>query len=164
MKLLEMSPRRPYLIRAHYEWLIDNNMTPHLIVDVNIFGVNVPMEYVNKGHIILNITPSAVANLGLTNEIVSFNARFGGVPRHVEVPMSAIIAIYGRENGAGMMFKSEPEYESGAGNSIAQNKNLVLVTDTELSKEAQEITSISSSNDEQPPMPPKGRPPLRVIK
>lgn len=148
MELLGMSPRRPYLLRAHYEWLLDNNMTPHLVVDVNIFSVNVPMEYANKGQIILNITPSAVGNLELTNEIVSFNARFGGVPRHVEVPMSAIIAIYGRENGAGMMFEPEPEYEDGI---------------TELSNEAQEITSISSSDDE-PLMPPKGRPTLRVIK
>ncbi|QLK88195.1 ClpXP protease specificity-enhancing factor [Arsenophonus endosymbiont of Aphis craccivora] len=163
MELLGMSPRRPYLLRAHYEWLLDNNMTPHLVVDVNIFGVNVPMEYANKGQIILNITPSAVGNLELTNEIVSFNARFGGVPRHVEVPMSAIIAIYGRENGAGMMFEPEPEYEDGAGNSIAQSENLVLVSDTDLSNEAQEIKSISSSDDE-PPMPPKGRPTLRVIK
>ncbi|HGJ5873669.1 MULTISPECIES: ClpXP protease specificity-enhancing factor [Arsenophonus] len=163
MELLGMSPRRPYLLRAHYEWLLDNNMTPHLVVDVNIFGVNVPMEYAHKGQIILNITPSAVGNLELTNESVSFNARFGGVPRHVEVPMSAIIAIYGRENGAGMMFEPEPEYESGAGDSIAQSENLVLVSDTELSNEAQEITSISSSDDE-PPTPPKGRPTLRVIK
>lgn len=163
MELLGMSPRRPYLLRAHYEWLLDNNMTPHLVVDVNIFGVNVPMEYAHKGQIILNITPSAVGNLELTNESVSFNARFGGVPRHVEVPMSAIIAIYGRENGAGMMFEPEPEYESGAGDSIAQSENLVLVSDTELSNEAQEITSISSSDDD-PPTPPKGRPTLRVIK
>ncbi|MFP3029289.1 MAG: ClpXP protease specificity-enhancing factor [Arsenophonus sp.] len=164
MKLLGMSPRRPYLLRAHYEWLLDNNMTPHLVVDVNIFGVNVPMEHVHKGQIILNITPSAVANLEMTNEIVSFNARFSGVPRHVEVPMSAIIAIYGRENGAGMIFKFETEYDSYSGNSVGQSKNLVLITDTELSKEAQKITSISSSDDELPPIPPKGHPPLRVIK
>ncbi|WGL95752.1 ClpXP protease specificity-enhancing factor [Arsenophonus nasoniae] len=163
MELLGMSPRRPYLLRAHYEWLLDNNMTPHLVVDVNIFGVNVPMEYAHKGQIILNITPSAVGNLELTNEIVSFSARFGGVPRRVEVPMSAIIAIYGRENGAGMMFESEPEYESGSGDSVAKSENLVLISDTELSNEAQEITSISSSDDE-PPTPPKGRPTLRVIK
>ncbi|SPP31900.1 Stringent starvation protein B [Arsenophonus endosymbiont of Aleurodicus floccissimus] len=154
MELLGMSPRRPYLLRAHYEWLLDNNMTSHLVVDVNIFDVNVPMEYANKGQIILNITPSAVGNLELTNEIVSFNARFGGVPRHVEVPMSAIIAIYGRKNGAGMMFEPEPQYEDGTGNSIAQSENLVLVSDTELSNEAQEITPISSSYDDQP-MPPK---------
>lgn len=158
-----MSPRRPYLLRAHYEWLLDNNMTPHLVVDVNIFGVNVLMEYAHNGQIILNITPSAVGNLALTNESVSFNARFGDVPRHVEVPMSAIIAIYGRENGAGMMFEPEPEYENDAGNSVAQSENLVLVSDAELSNEAQEITSISSSDDE-PPTPPKGRPTLRVIK
>ncbi|CAA2929029.1 ClpXP protease specificity-enhancing factor [Arsenophonus endosymbiont of Bemisia tabaci] len=163
MELLGMSPRRPYLLRAHYEWLLDNNMTPHLVVDVNIFGVNVPMEYANKGQIILNITPSAVGNLELTNEIVSFNGRFGGVPRHVEVPMSAIIAIYGRENGAGIMFEPELEYEDAAGNSIAQSQNLVLVSDTELSNEAQEITPISSSDDESP-IPPKGPPTLRVIK
>ncbi|MFV9997175.1 MAG: ClpXP protease specificity-enhancing factor [Arsenophonus endosymbiont of Dermacentor nuttalli] len=163
MEFLGMSPRRPYLLRAHYEWLLDNNMTPHLVVDVNVFGVNVPMEYAQKGQIILNITPSAVANFELTNEIVSFNARFSGVPRHVEVPMSAIIAIYGRENGAGMMFEPEPEYENNTGNSVTQSENLVLVSDNELSNEEQKVTLISSPDDE-PPTPPKRRPTLRVIK
>ncbi|MGP1947391.1 MAG: ClpXP protease specificity-enhancing factor [Arsenophonus sp. NC-PG7-MAG3] len=163
MELLEMSPRRPYLLRAHYEWLLDNNMTPHLVVDVNIFGVNVPMEYAYKKQIILNITPSSVGNLGITNEIISFNGRFGGVPRYVEVPMSAIIAIYGRENGAGMIFEPEPKYESSIDNSISKSKNLVLVSDFKSSNESQKITSILSSDDE-PPMPPKRRPMLRVIK
>ncbi|MGP1959183.1 MAG: ClpXP protease specificity-enhancing factor [Arsenophonus sp. NC-CH8-MAG3] len=158
-----MSSRRPYLLRAHYEWLLDNNMTPHLVVDVNIFGVNVPMEYAYKGQIILNISPSSVDNLDLTNEIVSFNARFGGVPFYVEVPMSAIIAIYARENGAGMIFEPELKYKSGIDNSITKSKNLVLVSDFKLSKESQEITSILSSDDN-PPTPPKRRPMLRVIK
>ncbi|MGP1959837.1 MAG: ClpXP protease specificity-enhancing factor [Arsenophonus sp. NC-TX2-MAG3] len=163
MELLEMSPRRPYLLRAHYEWLLDNNMTPYLVVDVNIFGVNIPMEYTYKEQIILNITPYSVDNLRLTNEIVSFNARFGGVPRYVEVPMSAIIAIYGRENGVGMIFEPEAKYESCVDNFITKSKNLVLVSDFKLSKKSQKITSILSSDDE-PPMPPKRRPMLRVIK
>ncbi|VAY02506.1 Stringent starvation protein B [Arsenophonus endosymbiont of Aleurodicus dispersus] len=161
MELLGMSPRRPYLLRAYYEWLLDNKMTPHLVVDINILGVNVPIEYEHKGQIILNITPSAIGNLEMTNEIVSFSARFGGVSRYVEVPMSAIIAIYGRENGAGMMFEPEQKYDNSAGNS--KSDNLVLVSDTKLSNKEQKITSISSSDDE-PPMPPKGRPTLRVIK
>ncbi|TOL43958.1 stringent starvation protein B, partial [Vibrio parahaemolyticus] len=87
----------PYLLRAHYEWLLDNDMTPHLVVDVTVPDVNVPMEFARDGQIVLNVAPRAVGNFEITNEEVRFNARFGGVPRQVYVPMSAIMAVYARE-------------------------------------------------------------------
>ncbi|CAQ85738.1 MULTISPECIES: ClpXP protease specificity-enhancing factor [Photorhabdus] len=171
MKLSQMSPRRPYLLRAHYEWLLDNNMTPYLVVDVTLRGVNVPMEYARDGQIVLNIAPRAVGNLELANEEVRFNARFGGVPRQVYVPMAAVIAIYGRENGAGMMFEPETAYndeylfESASdkdemGTSASATDNLVLVTD--ILGDAEDNSGISP--DDEPPKPTRGRPALRVVK
>ncbi|KER02201.1 stringent starvation protein B [Photorhabdus temperata subsp. temperata Meg1] len=164
-----MSPRRPYLLRAHYEWLLDNNMTPYLVVDVTLCGVNVPMEYARDGQIVLNIAPRAVGNLELTNDEVRFNARFGGMPRQINVPMVAVIAIYSHENGAGMMFEPEATYKdeylfeptSGhdkAGASAADN--LVLVTDT--LRDAEDNSG--ASPEDEPPKPTKGRPALRVVK
>lgn len=81
MDLSQLTPRRPYLLRAFYEWLLDNQLTPHLVVDVTLPGVKVPMEYARDGQIVLNIAPRAVGNLELANDEVRFNARFGGVPR-----------------------------------------------------------------------------------
>ena len=87
MELSQMSPRRPFLLRAFYDWLLDNQLTPHLVVDVNSAGVMVPMEYARDGQIVLNIAPRAVGALELADDAVRFNARFGGVPRQVYVPM-----------------------------------------------------------------------------
>lgn len=78
MDLSQLTPRRPYLLRAFYEWLLDNQLTPHLVVDVTLPGVQVPMEYARDGQIVLNIAPRAVGNLELANDEVRFNARFGG--------------------------------------------------------------------------------------
>ncbi|MCT8342607.1 MULTISPECIES: ClpXP protease specificity-enhancing factor [Photorhabdus] len=171
MELSQMSPRRPYLLRAHYEWLLDNDMTPHLVIDVTLRGVNVPMEYARDGQIVLNIAPRAVGNLELTNDEVRFNARFGGVPRRVNVPMAAVIAIYGRENGAGMMFEPEAAYkdeylfksasdQDKADTSASATDNLVLVTDA-LPGAGDDS---GASPDDEPPKPTRGRPALRVVK
>ncbi len=97
--------------RAFYEWLLDNQLTPHLVVDVTLPGVQVPMEYARDGQIVLNIAPRAVGNLELANDEVRFNARFGGIPRQVSVPLAAVLAIYARENGAGTMFEPEAAYD-----------------------------------------------------
>ncbi|CAM3304261.1 stringent starvation protein B [Xenorhabdus nematophila ATCC 19061] len=156
-----MSPRRPYLLRAHYEWLLDNDMTPHLVVDVNCYGVNVPMEYAQNGQIILNISPRAVGNLELTNDDVRFNARFGGIAREVSVPMDAVVAIYARENGAGMMFEPESAYEA---NDEAEEKHSVSPADNLVQLHRSKISRDDGSPDDEPPQPPKGRPTLRVIK
>lgn len=103
-----MTPSRPYIIRALYEWILDNGLTPHIVVNSMYDGAQVPQEFVNgDGQIVLNVSPSAVAGLELTNDAVSFNARFGGVPRNIYVPSMAILGIYARENGQGMMFDND---------------------------------------------------------
>lgn len=104
-----MTSSRPYLIRALYEWIVDNALTPHLVVFAKGEGVEVPQQYVNKdGQIVLNVAPTAVMGLELGNDAVTFNARFGGIPTDIYVPCSAVLGIYARENGQGMMFEPEP--------------------------------------------------------
>lgn len=105
-----MTPSRPYLVRAIYEWLNDNNMTPHVLVDAAKPGVQVPAAYVQDGRIVLNIVPGAVRDLFIHNDALSFSARFGGVPMQVHVPMPAILAIYARENGQGMFFDENEDF------------------------------------------------------
>lgn len=105
-----MTSSRPYLVRALYEWIVDNEFTPHIAVNAHARDVQVPQQYVNKdGQIVLNIAPHAVASLELGNKAVSFNARFGGIPTDIYIPCSAILGIYARENGQGMMFDIEIE-------------------------------------------------------
>ncbi|MGM0429993.1 MAG: ClpXP protease specificity-enhancing factor [Pseudomonadota bacterium] len=106
-----MTPKRPYLLRGLYEWIVDNDLTPHLVVDATIVGTVVPQNFVSEGQIVLNISPTAVQNLQLADQEVRFNARFGGQPMQVIVPMTAALAIYARENGAGAMFEAEPELD-----------------------------------------------------
>ncbi|MDX1320909.1 MAG: ClpXP protease specificity-enhancing factor [Oceanospirillum sp.] len=104
-----MSSSRPYLIRALYEWLADNDLTPYLAVDATIENVMVPSQHIQDGQIVLNIAMSAVRELDISNEAVTFSARFGGVPQQVYVPVAAVLAIYAKENGQGMAFGHEPE-------------------------------------------------------
>lgn len=104
-----MSSSRPYLMRAIYEWIVDNNLTPYLLVSADEPGVEVPVEYVNNGKIILNIDPNAVQDLDMTGSEISFNARFSGKPTHVYLPISAALAIYARENGRGMVFNDDDD-------------------------------------------------------
>ena len=103
-----MTPSRSYLLRALHEWILDNNATPHMVVDATIDDVMVPERFIADGQIVLNISPSAVQGLSLGDEAVEFNARFGGVPMHVYVPILAVVAIYAKENGEGMGFGFEP--------------------------------------------------------
>lgn len=105
-----ITANRPYLLRAYYEWLMDNHLTPHVVVDAFVKGTQVPQQFVKDGQIVLNITEGAVANLHMGNDVVEFNARFGGVPQQVVLPMAAIVAIYARENGAGTVFDMEDAY------------------------------------------------------
>lgn len=102
-----MTPSRPYLMRALFEWVLDNDSTPYVLVDANIMGTQVPLEYVNDGQIVLNISPSAVRDLLIDNEAMSFNARFAGVTQNVYVPIVAVLAIYAKETGEGMVFGNE---------------------------------------------------------
>jgi len=133
-----MKPSRPYLFRALYEWLLDNECTPFVAVDARIAGVVVPEQFVQEGQIVLNINPSAVQNLHMDDEALSFNARFGGVPMNVYVPMAAVVAIYAKENAMGMGFGIEPGAELYA--------------------------QMQTEPDPEPPKPEKKRPKLQVVK
>ena len=100
----EMTSSRPYLIRAVYEWIADNDLTPQIVVDAQQEQVRVPTAFVREGKIVLNIAPTAVRGLRLGNEWVEFSARFQGTPFDVVVPVHAVLAIMARENGTGMSF------------------------------------------------------------
>ena len=102
-----MTPTRPYLLRPLYEWILDNDMTPHLLVSVDDDEVEVPSKYVEDDRIVLNINPAAVRNMNMGNDYLSFNARFDGRAENILVPISAVIAIYAKENGEGMAFPEE---------------------------------------------------------
>lgn len=105
---MSMSSSKPYFIRALYEWVVDNNCTPHIVVDAHVATTQVPQQHVNKdGQIILNISPSAVKDFFMDNSAISFNARFGGIANNLFIPMAAILGIYARENGQGMMFEPD---------------------------------------------------------
>ena len=105
---MSMTSSRPYFVRALYEWIVDNNCTPHILVDAHVEGTQVPQQHVNQeGQIILNIAPGAVSDFAMDNNSLSFSARFGGVANHLFIPCHAILGIYARENGRGMMFEPE---------------------------------------------------------
>ncbi len=99
-----MSSLKPYLIRAIYDWVVDNNLTPFLLVDAECEDTVLPRQFVQNGKIVLNVRTAAVQELDLGNERINFNARFGGVSYQVEFPVSAVLAIYAKENGKGMIF------------------------------------------------------------
>jgi len=132
-----MTSNRPYLIRALYDWLLDNDLTPHLLVDSNADGVDVPRRFVEDGRIVLNINPSAVMNLVIGNELISFNARFGGKETDIFVPPEAVLGIYARENGRGMLFPDDDNNQS---------------------------SDDDTDPPDDSPSPPKGRPSLTVVK
>lgn len=137
-----MKSSRPYLVRALYEWIVDNDCTPHLLVNAEFAGVQVPAGFASDGQIVLNVSPSAVRHLHMDNEAISFEGRFAGVPQSLYIPSAAVLAIYARENGQGMVF----EVESGA-------------------LEAEEIAEQDDQGppDSEPPRP-SGRPSLKVVK
>lgn len=158
MDEMVLTPRRPYILRALYDWLLDNNLTPHLVVDATLPGVQVPWEFVSDGQIVLNIAPQAVGNLSLGDDEVRFNARFGGRPHVVIVPVYAAMAIYARENGAGTMFEPEPAYDglialAASGMSDDEEDDIIEVDDS----------NDDPSPDDEPPRP-QGRPSLRLVK
>ena len=102
-----MNSSRPYLVRALYEWIVDNDCTPHMLVNSDYPKVQVPQGFASDGQIVLNVSPSAVRQLHMDNEAVSFEGRFGGVPHTLYVPIAAILGVYARENGQGMVFDLE---------------------------------------------------------
>ncbi|MGR5064837.1 ClpXP protease specificity-enhancing factor [Photobacterium sp. DNB22_13_2] len=164
MDIDNMTPRRPYLLRAFYDWLVDNDLTPHLVVDATLPGVKVPMEFVSDGQIVLNVAPRAVGNLELGNEAISFSARFSGRPHTVIVPLYAAMAIYARENGAGTMFEPEPAYATDM-TDIEDVADIVEDQSQEALAPVEAVTeAVSESEPDDEPPRPRGRPSLRVVK
>jgi stringent starvation protein B len=101
---LNLTPTRPYLARAIYEWICDNNLTPYLLVDATKPYTDVPTQFIQDGQIVLNIVPHAVHRLQMTNDAITFSARFGGVSKDIYVPLSAVLGLYAKENGQGLFF------------------------------------------------------------
>ncbi|WP_248917327.1 ClpXP protease specificity-enhancing factor [Pseudomonas entomophila] len=144
-----MNSSRPYLVRALYEWIVDNDCTPHMLVNAEYPAVQVPQGFASDGQIVLNISPSAVRSLHMDNEAVSFEGRFGGVAHTLYVPIGAILGIYARENGQGMVFELEPPLDD----------------EDELSDD----DGVEPNDDGPPegggqPPRPSGRPSLKVVK
>lgn len=136
-----MSPSQPYLLRALNEWIVDNGMTPQLLVDTQHPGLEVPKSILGENKLVLNISANAVRDLLIDNEFVSFVARFSGVSHGVLVPIDAVLAIYTRENGQGMMFP-----ESSVSNS------------------SQQPPPKQDPDEQKPPSRASGKPDLKVIK
>ena len=102
-----MTSSRPYLVRAMYQWIVDNGTTPYLLVDAENDTSQVPTDHIQDGKIVLNIAPMAISGLTLGDDAISFSARFSGKSQTIHVPIEAVLAIYARENGQGMMFTEE---------------------------------------------------------
>ena len=107
MTMSQMTSSRPYLIRAMYQWIADNGMTPHLLIDAEQDDVIVPAEHIQNGKIILNIAPMAISSLVLGDDEITFSARFSGQSMGIYIPVGAVLAIYAKENGQGMMFTDD---------------------------------------------------------
>lgn len=137
---LNLSPTRPYLARAIYEWICDNNLTPYLLVDATQPNTMVPEQFIQDGQIVLNIVPHAVHKLHMGNEAITLSARFGGVSRDIYVPLNAVLGIYARENGQGLFFDPN-EYE-----------------DTQITEDTLESTTTSEETEQL-----KKKPSLRLL-
>jgi stringent starvation protein B len=161
-----MMPMRPYLLRAIYEWIVDNRFTPHVLIDAEHPDVKVPRQYVRDGQIVLNISMTAVRQLELENEWISFTARFSGASMRVYAPMAAVLAIYTKENGQGMIFQPEdmPEIEQPK----EKKRPNLQVLKSEDSQENHHDTDKNNNpdDDNDPPPPTKGKRPsfLKVVK
>jgi stringent starvation protein B len=148
-----MTTRRPYLIRAFNDWILDNGLTPYLSVNADYKGVEVPREFVIDGEVLLNISPSSVRNLELGQEYILFDARFSGHAHHVAIPVKAVIAIFARENGEGMAFM----YEKHEPVTDVRTQEMILKSIVQDERD-------DDGPDDPSPKPPSGRPNLKVVK
>ncbi len=156
---MTMTSSRPYMVRALYDWIVENECTPHLLVDSHWPGVHLPDRFAEEDQVVLNISPTAIRELDMANDAISFKTRFGGIAYHVYVPVSGVMAIYARENGQGMVFEMEAYPEAEPASEAPQEPVI---------KPVSSLKSVSSSpsDDDKNPPPPKGgsRPSLKVIK
>lgn len=152
--MTSMTSNQPYLLRAFYEWIVDNDLTPYMVVDATNELVDVPQEFVKDGQIVLNVSPSACVNFMLDLNGISFQARFGGQPRRLSMPCEAVMAIYARENGAGTVFATEEEMAKNTPDSSpSQPQGPASLDDNDL-----------TDNSDAPVPPKKGKPTLKIIK
>lgn len=165
-----MTPNRPYLLRALFDWICDNNCTPYLLVDATLEDVEVPFEHVNAGRIVLNASGTAVANFDITDDTVSFNTRFSGRDTWISVPMAAVLAIYAKETQEGMTFppsdypdrKQRAEF---AGSSLelqstSLEQRTEVLSDTHSEQDIKKSSEVAQTNG-----PKKAKPDhLKVIK
>ena len=159
-----MTSHRPYILRALYEWIADNGMTPHVLVDAGVAGVRVPPHVVKDGRVVLNIAERAVAKLELGDDALRFSARFGGVSQNVVVPVPAVIAVYARETGQGMALPEDPHPTADAP---------LDEVDVDVGEDAAPSLALVSSDDDagpgddggpETPRPPRRGNHLRVVK
>lgn len=153
-----MTPSRPYLVRAIYEWLVDNDATPYILIDATNRQVRVPPQHVKDGKIVLNVAPHAVKDFFIHNEGISFSARFGGVPMMISAPMVAVLAIYARENGQGMFFDSNEEF-----NEQLQARQEEVAPAVTMAPVLSTTSEVSAEDAVERPKP-AGRPSLTVVK
>jgi stringent starvation protein B len=150
---------RPYLLRALHEWCTDNGYTPYVVVVVDE-TVQVPLEFVKNGEIVLNVSYDATSGMTLGNDYIEFKARFGGVPREIIVPVSRVMAIYARENGQGMSFPMAQTPSNQVSPVLPLSESRPLLS-------AVETSTVNKNSDDEPPTNPpssSGRPTLTRIK
>jgi len=164
-----MLSKRPYLLQALYDWIVDQGHVPHIVVDANVEGAQVPTQYVQDGQIQLNIGPTAVRSFLMDRSALSFEARFGGVPFQVYVPMRAILAIFDRESGNGMAFEVEPdeEFPGEDASASAESPIPLHVADEAEVSEGSAADEDGDGPDDDPPPGGGGKrsgPSLRLVK
>lgn len=160
---MALTSTRPYLIRAIYEWILDNHCTPYLLVDAGVVGVQVPRHVINDGQVVLNLSPMAVDRLELGLEEIRFNARFSGQSHVVIVPVPAVQAIYAKENAQGMMFPPEEAEASESPDPAAATS----VEESPAWAEGGVPGEMLSGPDPaaaEAPRPERGRPNLKIVK
>ena len=163
-----MIPKRPYFLRAFYDWITDNGLTAHLVIDANYQEVTVPQAYVENGKIVLNASMSAVQNLLLDDEYVSFSARFAGKPFNVYLPIFSILGIYAAENGEGIVLAEMDGGEASSPAAVTKAKpklNAAIVTSVDSSESSTVIEADDKANVTPAKITPKKRPShLKVVK
>ena len=155
-------PRRPYLLRAMHQWMSDSGMTPHVLVDTYVEGVDVPKAHVRDGRIVLNLGLAATRHLDLGSEWISFEARFAGVPRGVRFPVAAVLSIYARETGEGMVFP--PEGELAPPSALLAPRSPETAMPQGIAPAGASMDAPSGGAPQPPRGPSRPRPNLKVVK
>lgn len=162
----DMTANQPYLLRAFYDWIVDNGLTPYMLVDANFPNVKIPTQFVNDGQIVLNVSPSACVNFNMDVEWVEFQARFSGQPMIVSFPCSAVGAIYAKENGAGSVFTvpdvvdTRPTIRGVDSKKNESNISLTAPLTSGIQKASDKAVGKNDKTENKPTKPPG----LRIVK